>query len=217
MWLHVAQSVLYQTFVSQSSAYGEVHVAMASSQGGTRTDVVSLFAAKDLKPRTLLLLPFNMPLVSGSETRPSGAVQAILRVSPSNEAPASTVFWIRPKVLPKKSTDPRAWREGADDCALLGGSGQGFEPRWCQEPALRDSHHPDSDATICEQGSARPEGQDDPEGDVPHERGGRFERDHVDGGENATDGPPGGQRDGCSVVRRRVDREALSQDRIGIS
>ena len=103
MWVHVAQSVLYQTYVSQSSAHAEVHVAMASSQGGTGTDVVSLFAARDLKPRALVLLPFNIPLVSGDETRPSGAVQAIVTVSPSNEAPASTVFWIRPKVLPRKT------------------------------------------------------------------------------------------------------------------
>ena len=76
---------------------------MAPSQDGTGPDVVSLFAAKDLKPRTLLLLPFNMPLVAGIETRPSGAVQAIVTVPPSNEATASTVFWIRHKVLPKKT------------------------------------------------------------------------------------------------------------------
>ena len=103
MWVHVAQSVLYQTYVSQSSAHGDVHVAMAPSQDGTGTDVVSLFAARDLKPRTLVLLPFNVPLVAGSDFRPSGAVQAMVTVSPSNEAPASTVFWIRPKVLPKKT------------------------------------------------------------------------------------------------------------------
>ena len=103
MWVHVAQSVLYHAYVSQSSAHGDVHVAMASSQDGTETDVVSMFAAKDLRPRTLVLLPFNMPLVSGGEARPSGAVQAIVTVSPSKEAPASTLFWIRPKVLPKKA------------------------------------------------------------------------------------------------------------------
>jgi len=103
MWTHVAQSALYQAYVSQSSAHGELHMAMAPSQDGTGPDMVSLFAAKDLKPRTLLLLPFNMPLVAGSEARPSGAVQAIVTVSPSNEATVSTVFWIRPKVLPKKA------------------------------------------------------------------------------------------------------------------
>ena len=103
MWVHVAQSVLYQAYVSQSSAHGEVHVSMVSSQDGKGPDVLSLFAAKDLKPKTLLLLPFNMPLVPGSEPRPSGAVQAVVTVTPSNEASASTGFWIRPKVVPKKT------------------------------------------------------------------------------------------------------------------
>ena len=63
MWLYLAQSVLYQAYVSQSSAHGDVHVALASSQDKMAADVVSLFAARDLKPKTLLLLPFNMPLV----------------------------------------------------------------------------------------------------------------------------------------------------------
>ena len=64
---------------------------------------MSLFAAKDLKPKSLMLLPFNMPLWSGGETRPSGAVQAVLIVSPSKELEASTSFWIRPKVLAKQA------------------------------------------------------------------------------------------------------------------
>ena len=35
MWVHVAQSVLYQTYVSQNTEHGDVHVTMASSQAGT--------------------------------------------------------------------------------------------------------------------------------------------------------------------------------------
>ena len=102
MWADVAQSVLYQAYVSQSSAHGDVHISVASSQDGTGSDVVSMHAARDHKPRTLVLLPFNVPLVAGSETRPSGAVKAIVTVSPSEEAPVSIDFWIKQKVLPSK-------------------------------------------------------------------------------------------------------------------
>ena len=76
---------------------------MASSQDQKAADVVSLFAAKDLKPKTLLLLPFNMPLVSGTEKMPSGAVKAVVTVTPNKEEAAHTMFWIKPKVLSKKA------------------------------------------------------------------------------------------------------------------
>ena len=101
MWDYLAQSVLYQAYVSQSSAHGAVHVALASSQE-KKADVVSLFAARDLKPKTLLLLPFNMPLVSGEESRPSGAVKGVVTVTPNKEEATHTMFWIKPKCCPRK-------------------------------------------------------------------------------------------------------------------
>ena len=99
MWTHMAQSVLYQTYLSQSSAHGDVHVALFSShaEAPSHEDKVCLFAAKDLKPRTLLLLPFNQPLVPDDMPRPSGAVRAQLTVWPTQEEPVSVSFWIRSK------------------------------------------------------------------------------------------------------------------------
>ena len=103
MWVHMAQSVLYHTYLSQSSAHGDVHVALVSNQeeGAAGQDKVCLFAARDHKPRSLLLLPFNQPLVSGDVPRPSGAVKAQLTVWPTQEQPVSESWWIRSKAQAK--------------------------------------------------------------------------------------------------------------------
>ena len=75
-----------------------------------------MFAARDLKARSLLFLPFNMPLVSGSVDRPSGAVAAVLTVYPVKEEPASESFWIRAKAPPKGT---QASARGAQAVALV--------------------------------------------------------------------------------------------------
>ena len=123
MWVHMAQSVLYQAYLSQSSAHFDVHVALVSNQAEGAADLVSnqddkvcLFAARDLKPRSLLRLPFNQPLVSADGPRPSGAVKAQLTVWPTQEDPVSVSWWIRSKA---QARNVQSFTQGEKAVALI--------------------------------------------------------------------------------------------------
>ena len=75
-----------------------------------------LFAARDLKPRSLLLLPFNQPLVSADGPRPSGAVKAQLTVWPTQEEPVSVSWWIRSK---GQARNVQSFTQGEKAVALI--------------------------------------------------------------------------------------------------
>ena len=104
MWIHIVQTALYQIFMTQSAGHSDVHVAVISDEE-QGSQAVRLFAAKDHKPRTLLLLPWNMPLTTGDVSRPTGAVPAQLTVAPYKEKPVTVNFWIKPKRQPSSSSD----------------------------------------------------------------------------------------------------------------
>ena len=63
---------------------------------------ISVYACRDMKPGTLVILPFSVNVIDGSEERPAGAVPMTAVLKPEKEKATEVNFWIKPKSVPNK-------------------------------------------------------------------------------------------------------------------
>jgi hypothetical protein len=101
MWSHIAQTTLYQTYVSQSAGHQDVRVVNTPENKITVEGPWRLHAVHDFKPRTLFLLPWNATLITDAPSRPKDAVPVVMIVQPDKEKETRVIFWLRLRPVPR--------------------------------------------------------------------------------------------------------------------
>ena len=103
MWLHIAQTALYQVYVGQSAWQQDLLVVATPNEAVDAEGPVRIYAAKDHKPDTIILLPWNMIVQPGAGTKepPKDAIPLIMTVCPEKEEKSSVTFWCKPRPVPK--------------------------------------------------------------------------------------------------------------------
>ena len=101
MWMHMALTTLYQIYVGQCAAHNDLRVT-ATPEEHTKTDGPwRIFAVREMKAKTLLLVPWNAQLVSGEVSRPKDAIPIRMTAKPDKEEATNMVFWLRAKNVPR--------------------------------------------------------------------------------------------------------------------
>ena len=101
MWMNLALTTLYQAYVAQSAAHSDLRVT-ATPDADTKTDGHwRLYAVRDFKAKTLVLLPWNSQLYTTDMTRPKDAIPVVMTVKPDKEEATCVTFWLRAKCVPK--------------------------------------------------------------------------------------------------------------------
>lgn len=101
MWMQLTQTTLYQLYVSQSAAHNDLRVTITPTEAVAMDGIVRVYAARDFKPKTLVLLPFSTSIIGSDQARPKDAVPVTMIVYPEKEEKSSMTFWMRMRALPK--------------------------------------------------------------------------------------------------------------------
>ena len=101
LWLHLALATLYQVYVSQSAAHSDLRLVATPADCSASEGLVRVYAQRDFKTRTLVLLPFSSNVVGSDQSRPKDSLPLIMTVYPDKEEPTSITFWMKMKATPK--------------------------------------------------------------------------------------------------------------------
>ena len=94
MLTHVTAATLYQAYVARSSAHEDLHVLCIKGE-------VQVFAAKEMKLGTLVLLPFGA--LESAQDKKAAGVPVVLEIGGEKGGQTTNVLYqIRPKSTPKK-------------------------------------------------------------------------------------------------------------------
>ena len=99
--MKIAQTVLYQVYVHQSSAQNDLRVTATPEEDVAAEGPLRICAAREFKARTLFLLPFNTTWAGPDQTQPKDSCPVIMTVFPEKEEKTTVKFWIKAKPTPK--------------------------------------------------------------------------------------------------------------------
>ena len=102
MLRNLAHSALYQLYVSQSASHGDLHLVENLPDAISKEGPIRMYACREFKENTLVILPFSAILVDGTSAKPSNAAPLQMVLKPDKEEPTVVLFWVKSKPMPKK-------------------------------------------------------------------------------------------------------------------
>ena len=78
----MAQTVLYQVYAGQSAAQNDLLVTATPDEAVDAEGPVRIYAAREFKAETVLLLPYNATLVGAGQRQPKDSIPLIMTVFP---------------------------------------------------------------------------------------------------------------------------------------
>ena len=130
-------ATLYQVYVAQSAGHLDLHITASPAAALSQDGPLQLWAARDFKPRTLVLLPFSTTIIEAGRAGGKDIVPLLLQAYPVKENRTTMRFWLKMKSIKKDvGADPRRvpslvpyWILASKARAPQSSGSPGLEPR----------------------------------------------------------------------------------------
>ena len=96
MAMQLTLTTLYQIYVSQSASHSDVLLTPSGGAASSQAEgPLQVWAAREFKPRSLVLLPFSSSITDAEPSSVKTCVPLLMQVQPAKEKRTSMRFWLK--------------------------------------------------------------------------------------------------------------------------